>query len=45
MGLNRLEDESGQDGHLEGYLPQGAWQKLANRSESCFKTAPSFHYM
>ncbi|XP_067242486.1 non-structural maintenance of chromosomes element 4 homolog A isoform X2 [Chanodichthys erythropterus] len=45
MGLNRLEDESGQDGNLEGYLPQGAWQKLANRSEHCFKTAPSFHYM
>ncbi|XP_077093039.1 non-structural maintenance of chromosomes element 4 homolog A [Siphateles boraxobius] len=45
MGLNRLEDESGQDGNLEGYLPQGAWEKLANRSESCFKTAPSFHYM
>ncbi|XP_016367131.1 non-structural maintenance of chromosomes element 4 homolog A-like [Sinocyclocheilus rhinocerous] len=45
MGLNRLEDESGQDGNLEGYLPQGAWQRLAKRSEYCFKTAPSFHYM
>uniref|UniRef100_A0A671PIZ3 Non-structural maintenance of chromosomes element 4 n=1 Tax=Sinocyclocheilus anshuiensis TaxID=1608454 RepID=A0A671PIZ3_9TELE len=45
MGLNRLEDESGQDGNLEGYLPQSAWQRLAKRSEYCFKTAPSFHYI
>ncbi|XP_059374286.1 non-structural maintenance of chromosomes element 4 homolog A-like [Carassius carassius] len=45
MGLNRFEDESCQDGNLEGYLPQSAWQRLAKRSEFCFKTAPSFHYI
>ncbi|XP_056617147.1 non-structural maintenance of chromosomes element 4 homolog A [Triplophysa dalaica] len=46
MGLNRLEeDDDDQDGHLNGFLPQDAWQKLAKRSEVCFKTAPSFHYM
>ncbi|KAI7805382.1 putative non-structural maintenance of chromosomes element 4-like protein A-like [Triplophysa rosa] len=46
MGLNRLEEEDDdQDGHLNGYLPQDAWQKLAKRSEVCFKMAPSFHYM
>ncbi|XP_051503752.1 non-structural maintenance of chromosomes element 4 homolog A [Myxocyprinus asiaticus] len=45
MGLNRLEeDDDNQDGN-DGYLPQDAWQKLAKRSEYCFKTAPSFHYM
>uniref|UniRef100_A0A1A8SCS9 Non-structural maintenance of chromosomes element 4 n=1 Tax=Nothobranchius rachovii TaxID=451742 RepID=A0A1A8SCS9_9TELE len=46
MGLNRLEDE--EDDHQnegEGYLPKDAWHRLAQRTESCFKTAPSFHYM
>lgn len=46
MGLNRLEEaDDDQNGHLNGYLPQDAWQKLAKRSEVCFRTAPSFHYM
>uniref|UniRef100_A0A1A7Z1Z7 Non-structural maintenance of chromosomes element 4 n=1 Tax=Iconisemion striatum TaxID=60296 RepID=A0A1A7Z1Z7_9TELE len=46
MGLNRLEDE--EDDHQnegEGYLPKDAWHRLAQRTECCFKTAPSFHYM
>lgn len=48
MGLNRLEDEEEeqQNGQaVDGYLPQDAWHKLARRAESCFRTAPSFHYM
>lgn len=45
MDLNRLEDESGTDGNLGGYLPGGAWLKLAKRAENCFRTAPAFHYM
>lgn len=47
MGLNRLEDEEEelQNGAVNGYLPQDAWHRVAKRAESCFKTAPSFHYM
>lgn len=48
MGLNRLEDEEEeqQNGQaVDGYLPQDAWHRLARRAESCFSTAPSFHYM
>uniref|UniRef100_A0A3Q3W6F2 Non-structural maintenance of chromosomes element 4 n=1 Tax=Mola mola TaxID=94237 RepID=A0A3Q3W6F2_MOLML len=48
MGLNRLEDgeDEQQNGHAaDGYLPQDAWHRLARRAESCFSTAPSFHYM
>lgn len=45
MGLNRLEDDDDPNGNLNGYLPQDAWQKLAKRSQCCFRTAPSFHYM
>ncbi|TRY81453.1 hypothetical protein DNTS_008159 [Danionella cerebrum] len=45
MGLNRLEDESGQDGYLEGFLPQGSWQKLGERAGKCFRKVPSFHFM
>ncbi|XP_076022806.1 non-structural maintenance of chromosomes element 4 homolog A [Genypterus blacodes] len=48
MGLNRLE--GGQEvqqnaGVTGGYLPEDAWDRLASRAESCFKTAPTFHYM
>ncbi|KAL0983709.1 hypothetical protein UPYG_G00131630 [Umbra pygmaea] len=42
MGLNRLEDEGEMSG---GYLPQDAWQKVGNRAQCCFRTAPTFHYM
>ncbi|XP_074532039.1 non-structural maintenance of chromosomes element 4 homolog A [Halichoeres trimaculatus] len=47
MGLNRLEDgdEEQQNGGVDGYLPQDAWLRLARRAESCFRTAPSFHFM
>lgn len=48
MGLNRLEDEEDelQNGDAaDGYLPRDAWHRLARRAESCFSTAPSFHYM
>ncbi|XP_026885382.1 non-structural maintenance of chromosomes element 4 homolog A [Electrophorus electricus] len=46
MGLNRLEEEDGnEDDCSDGYLPPDAWQRLSKRVESCFKTAPSFHYM
>lgn len=48
MGFNRLEDEEGeqQNGQtVDGFLPQDAWQKLGKRAESCFRTAPTFHYM
>ncbi|TKS85397.1 Non-structural maintenance of chromosomes element 4 -like protein A [Collichthys lucidus] len=48
MGLNRLED--GEDdqqnrGGIDGYLPKDAWHRVARRAESCFMTAPAFHYM
>lgn len=48
MGLNRLEDEeeeqhNGQE--VDGYLPHDAWHRLARKAQSCFRTAPSFHYM
>ncbi|CAB1311742.1 unnamed protein product [Coregonus sp. 'balchen'] len=47
MGLNRLEDEDEdvEGGASGGYLPQDAWQRVANRAQCCFRTAPSFHYM
>uniref|UniRef100_A0A8C7JAL4 Non-structural maintenance of chromosomes element 4 n=1 Tax=Oncorhynchus kisutch TaxID=8019 RepID=A0A8C7JAL4_ONCKI len=47
MGLNRLEeeDEDVEGGASGGYLPQDAWQRVANRAQRCFRTAPSFHYM
>ncbi|XP_034538563.1 non-structural maintenance of chromosomes element 4 homolog A [Notolabrus celidotus] len=48
MGLNRLEDgeeEQQQNGGVDGYLPQDAWDRLARRAECCFRTAPSFHFM
>lgn len=47
MGLNRLEeeDEDVEGGASGGYLPQDAWQRVANRAQCCFRTAPSFHYM
>lgn len=48
MGLNRLEDgndEQENRGAADGYLPQDAWHRVARRAESCFRTAPSFHYM
>ncbi|CAJ1067754.1 non-structural maintenance of chromosomes element 4 homolog A [Xyrichtys novacula] len=44
MGLNRLEDGQ-QNGGVDGYLPQDAWHRLAQRAQSCFRTAPSFHFM
>ncbi|KAM9345327.1 non-structural maintenance of chromosomes element 4 homolog A [Symphorus nematophorus] len=46
MGLNRLEEgEDEQQNGVDGYLPQDAWHRLARRAESCFRTAPTFHYM
>ncbi|XP_010898719.1 non-structural maintenance of chromosomes element 4 homolog A isoform X2 [Esox lucius] len=47
MGLNRLEDEGDQveGGASSGYLPPDAWQRVANRAQCCFRTAPTFHYM
>lgn len=48
MGLNRLEDgeDNQQNGDaVDGYLPQDAWHRVAKRAESCFRTAPAFHYM
>ncbi|CDR00722.1 unnamed protein product, partial [Oncorhynchus mykiss] len=48
MGLNRLEDEDEEEeggGASGGYLPQDSWQRVANRAQRCFRTAPSFHYM
>ncbi|TNM99862.1 hypothetical protein fugu_012895 [Takifugu bimaculatus] len=48
MGLNRLEDgedEQPEGQQVDGYLPEDAWHRLARRAESCFRTAPSFHYM
>lgn len=48
MGLNRLEsgdDEQESGVAADGYLPPDAWHGLARRTECCFKTAPSFHYM
>ncbi|KAM7408958.1 hypothetical protein PAMA_002602 [Pampus argenteus] len=46
MGLNRLENgEDGENGAVDGYLPQDAWHRVARRAECCFQTAPSFHYM
>lgn len=46
MGLNRLEDgEDEEQNRGDGYLPNDAWDRVARRAESCFKTAPSFHYM
>ncbi|CAJ1067759.1 non-structural maintenance of chromosomes element 4 homolog A [Xyrichtys novacula] len=44
MGLNRLEDGQ-QNGGVDGYLPQDAWHRLAQRAQSCFRRAPSFHFM
>nr|XP_057915222.1 non-structural maintenance of chromosomes element 4 homolog A [Doryrhamphus excisus] len=47
MGLNRLENgrEEQERDQVEGYLPSDAWHRLAKRAESCFLTAPTFHYM
>ncbi|XP_028325403.1 non-structural maintenance of chromosomes element 4 homolog A isoform X2 [Gouania willdenowi] len=48
MGLNRLEEgeeEQQNGGAVDGYLPQDAWQRVAQWSQCCFKTAPTFHYM
>ncbi|XP_029031238.1 non-structural maintenance of chromosomes element 4 homolog A [Betta splendens] len=48
MGLNRLEDEEDEQQNergADGYLPQDAWHRLARRTECCFRTAPTFHYM
>ncbi|XP_037101991.1 non-structural maintenance of chromosomes element 4 homolog A isoform X1 [Syngnathus acus] len=47
MGLNRLESGRGEQSEeeIEGYLPRDAWQRLAQRAEACFQTAPTFHYM
>ncbi|XP_054654639.1 non-structural maintenance of chromosomes element 4 homolog A [Dunckerocampus dactyliophorus] len=47
MGLNRLENgnEEQERDQVEGYLPSDAWHRLAQRAESCFSTAPTFHYM
>ncbi|XP_015253731.1 non-structural maintenance of chromosomes element 4 homolog A [Cyprinodon tularosa] len=50
MGLNRLEEEEENDelqngGGVDGFLPKDAWHRLARRTECCFKTAPTFHYM
>ncbi|CAG09498.1 unnamed protein product [Tetraodon nigroviridis] len=48
MGLNRLEDEEEEEQNglaVDGYLPQDAWHRLARKAQSCFSTAPSFHYM
>ncbi|KAM6915842.1 non-structural maintenance of chromosomes element 4 homolog A [Xenentodon cancila] len=48
MGLNRLEDgddEPQNGGATDGYLPKDAWHRVARKAESCFRTAPSFHYM
>ncbi|KAG9344439.1 hypothetical protein JZ751_011109 [Albula glossodonta] len=46
MGLNRLEDEdSDGEGPSGGYLPHDAWQRLGNKVQGCFRTAPSFHFM
>ncbi|CAL1578206.1 unnamed protein product [Knipowitschia caucasica] len=46
MGLNRLEggEHEPQNGG-DGYLPSDAWDRLARRAETCFRTAPTFHYM
>lgn len=46
MGLNRLEeeDEDVEGGASGGYLPQDAWQRVANRAQCCFRNALSFHY-
>ncbi|KAK5853826.1 hypothetical protein PBY51_014950 [Eleginops maclovinus] len=47
MGLKRLTngEDGQQNGAAFGYLPQDAWQKVAQRAENCFRAAPSFHYM
>ncbi|XP_048865378.1 non-structural maintenance of chromosomes element 4 homolog A [Brienomyrus brachyistius] len=46
MGLNRLEeDDSMEDAAGGGYLPEDAWLRLAQRAESCFRKAPTFHFM
>ncbi|KAM3606153.1 uncharacterized protein V6R79_011619 [Siganus canaliculatus] len=48
MGLNRLEDgttERHDRASADGYLPADAWHRVARRADSCFKTAPSYHYM
>ncbi|XP_042290028.1 non-structural maintenance of chromosomes element 4 homolog A [Thunnus thynnus] len=48
MGLNRLENgesEQQNGGAVDGYLPQDAWHRVAQRAACCFRTAPSFHYM
>uniref|UniRef100_A0A667XR30 Non-structural maintenance of chromosomes element 4 n=1 Tax=Myripristis murdjan TaxID=586833 RepID=A0A667XR30_9TELE len=48
MGLNRLEEgdeEQQHGGGVDGYLPQDAWHRVAERAERCFRTAPCFHYM
>lgn len=48
MGLNRLENgesEHHNGGAADGYLPQDAWHRVAERAACCFRTAPSFHYM
>ncbi|KAJ4948576.1 hypothetical protein JOQ06_020109 [Pogonophryne albipinna] len=47
MGLNRLNDGEDEQpiGEAIGYLPPDAWHKVAQRAESCFRAAPSFHYM
>ncbi|XP_056147919.1 non-structural maintenance of chromosomes element 4 homolog A-like [Lampris incognitus] len=48
MGLNRLEnEEEDQENGFgnDGYLCKDAWHRLAKRTQSCFRTAPTFHYM
>ncbi|XP_077592209.1 non-structural maintenance of chromosomes element 4 homolog A [Stigmatopora nigra] len=42
--LERGEAENNENG-VNGYLPRDAWQRLAQRAEECFCTAPTFHYM
>ncbi|XP_023660056.1 non-structural maintenance of chromosomes element 4 homolog A isoform X2 [Paramormyrops kingsleyae] len=46
MGLNRLEEDDGmEDAAGGGYLPEDAWLRLAHRAGSCFRKAPTFHFM
>ncbi|KAM3863040.1 non-structural maintenance of chromosomes element 4 homolog A [Diretmus argenteus] len=46
MGATQLEDgEEEQQNETARVLPPGAWHRLAERVQCCFKTAPTFHYM
>ncbi|XP_063048189.1 non-structural maintenance of chromosomes element 4 homolog A [Engraulis encrasicolus] len=45
MGINRLEGEDGEDEAEGGYLPPDAWHRLNKKASTCFRVAPSFHFM